>query len=904
MKRFLWGGLLFILSGGGILAQVTLQQANKEYELAAFHMAVESYREVLKGDPNNAEVLSRLADCYRHLNLMDESANFYAKALRQKKVDPVHLLYYGQVLMALGQYESAKQQFQAYAEYQPQVANQYTRNCDFALGLKGVPALYRIRPEYINTPGSDYGATFFKDKVVYSSTRDDIQRLVAKGLSNTWLGGRPSQLYVTEADENGFLKKPRWLHSDLRSEAGEGPLTYAQDGKTVIYTHQNFIEGVRQIPSSGAELNIFVAEAEIDGDWNPSRANGFQHNGSGFSNGYPSLSPDGKTLYFASNRPGGSGGWDIYLCRKTSSGWSSPENAGKYVNTPGDEITPYFDGQVLFFASNWHQGLGGFDVFRAEQDKNAWRRIFHLGNGVNSSYDDYDFVYNNDKNIGYMTSNRPGGKGLEDIYQVSRISDKIEITVLSADGRKPLADATIDLTACGDKVYSTDARGMYAFLAMGTLDCQAIIQKPGFLPYQFKLKTFGKRDNKKIEILLTREPEKYAGQVMQHQSNRGLSNVQVKAINHNTGESMEAMTDATGSYELILDAGTGYTIRLSKAGFADQSFDIQTKDGSDLTVLGIARMMDSASKLTNGKNKTPAPSDEDAMVMSAGAGAKEKTKPATGKAPEAVPVKSTPRPEPAATTAPDKQQEPQEANTATSNTHTTTGVIQKGFSLQVAALSPGASMDMTKIPMEVPGAVYLKAEDGKEKVRIGSFATREQADAAKNQCTNLGLKAFVVAENETLLNARILRAKGAGKVNTAPSKSTAGTSVDLQTPKGGVEKPASKTNTPKTPAKPTVTPPAPSKPVSIDQAVPAVVLKKNAYYVKLGVFKNPAAITKEKVKGLGTLNRVLENEKNVFFLGSYASLEAAAKAADNAVNNGFTGAYVVKEEQGKWIPAK
>ena len=138
------------------------------------------------------------------------------------------------------------------------------------------------------------------------------------------------------------------------------------------------------------QLSIFVGEVD-DEDWTGSTA--FVHNAVNSNTGYPSFSPDGKALYFASDRPGGFGGYDIYVCYQYGDSWSAPENLGPVVNSQGNEISPFFDGTDLTFSSDYHSGFGGYDVFRAEKTDFNFDRVYHLGTGVNTSYDDYGFVF-------------------------------------------------------------------------------------------------------------------------------------------------------------------------------------------------------------------------------------------------------------------------------------------------------------------------------------------------------------------------------------------------------------------------------------------------------------------------------------------------------------------------------
>ena len=176
--------------------------------------------------------------------------------------------------------------------------------------------------------------------MVYSSARTDLKREDGKSSSN-WTGKAKNQLFITSRDNNGYLEQPTFLRGNFRSNYNEGPVSYSANGKWVAFTKNNFVNGTRQIPSSGMEMSIYLAEVSSGGDWHDAKA--FIHNGSGYSSGYPFLDEEGNKLYFASNRPDGYGGYDIYVCFKNGDSWSSPKNLGPIVNSPGNEITPYID---------------------------------------------------------------------------------------------------------------------------------------------------------------------------------------------------------------------------------------------------------------------------------------------------------------------------------------------------------------------------------------------------------------------------------------------------------------------------------------------------------------------------------------------------------------------------------
>ena len=338
LKKTMLLAVAFCLFGIGLQAQSSLKRANKQYELKAFNLAIKSYQKVLSKQENNVGALTGIADSYRHLNQMTQAAEYYERAVQQRKVNQEAFLNYGKTLKAIGQYDEAKKWFNRYAQKYPADGRQYAASCDFAKEHRNDAALFEVVNEYINTSGSDFGATMFGTAAVYSSTRNDI--LKEGTTKNNWTNSTGSHLYFTTSDGSGYLKPPTYVHDNINSNVNQGPVAYSSDGRWVAITKNNFVEGSRQIPSSGIELSLYIADVTSGGNWKGSKALPF--NGSGYSTGYPCFSPDGNTLYFASDRPDGFGGFDIYISRRTGNTWSAPENAGAIINSAGNEISPFF----------------------------------------------------------------------------------------------------------------------------------------------------------------------------------------------------------------------------------------------------------------------------------------------------------------------------------------------------------------------------------------------------------------------------------------------------------------------------------------------------------------------------------------------------------------------------------
>ncbi|MCB0587391.1 MAG: carboxypeptidase regulatory-like domain-containing protein [Phaeodactylibacter sp.] len=681
-----------------------LSRANKDYEMGAFNLAVRGYLELLEKRPANYEAMLRLADSYRYLNQMEEARSWFERVLadregREKMVDE-YPFHYAQVLMALEQYDKARQWFEAYANVQRKdeekaaKGRQYAQSCVFAMNQMGQSSPYLVSNEQINTTSSDFGPAFYGDQVVFSSARTDL-----RPAGSTWTGKANNQLFMARVGSNGFLEAPVPMQSRLKEDdtfVNVGPVSYGPEGRTVAFTKNNFIDGTRHLPTGGLELSIHIAQINPSGEWAEQKP--FPYNGSGFSTGWPNFSPDGNTLYFASNRPDGFGGFDLYVSYRMGNTWSTPENLGPNVNTPGDEISPFFDGNDLYFSSDWHQGLGGYDIFRAEQANGRWTRIFHLGNLVNSSRDDFGFIYDGFRNIGYLASNRPGGRGNEDLYKVFKSADNITLHIRNASDGTPVPGATVDFINCGEGLFKADNQGTYSFQAVEGLNCDIVIRADGFNDAVFSVSTMGMRQNRDYDIMLSRPGEEYIGRVLNYTTRLPVAGAAVTATNQSTNSTMQATTDVNGDYALALSPNSSYVLRYSRPGFRDISRTVHTGEGSDRTILGMISMLpvSEGADTYPGSDVTPRPGttegDGGAITPSGG--------------------------------------QP---------------VLGAGYAVQVAALNkPGLE---NFAGLSDIGQVYSKYEGGVYKVRIGVFSDRAQAGNALSTVKSRGYKdAFVTTE--------------------------------------------------------------------------------------------------------------------------------------------------------------
>lgn len=830
--------VLFLFSSSNLGAQNDLKKANKQYELGAYNLAVRSYLEIINKEPKNGEALAKLADSYRYLNNMDEAANWYRKAIRISGVDPVHIFEFANVLKAKGDYDRALEWFKIYAEGRPLIGKQFSESCDFAKSIQDVPSQYQISNEFANSPESDFGPSFYNNQVVYSSARQDIQQK-NKTTQNNWEGGVKNQLFISSIDQNNFLGRPAYLRSNLKSNFNEGPITYSSNGRVVAFTKNNFSNGTRQIPGSGMELSIYIADVTNEGDWDNARA--FPYNGSGYSSGFPYLSADGKTLYFSSNRPDGFGGYDIYVSYFIGTSWSTPENMGPVVNSQGNEITPAMIGSDLFFASDWHHGLGGFDIFRAERDNGIWKNVYHLGNGINSSYDDYGYTYHPELKRGYMVSNRPGGKGKEDVYRIKKTSENMLIFVSDQKTGDPIPNAIVDFTACGQPVFKTNKQGEYYFKALNGMNCDILISKEGYRSYNFNLNANAEAAES-FEVQLVAENvvnvDDYLGKVVDATTNKSVATVRIKATDQLTGLVIETTSDDRGDYRLPLDPGKDYLIRYSKAGYLDIHQQVSTQNSTDKSVLGVVSFPPAG---TNTVNTT---------LGNNGSGTT------------------------ATTTVPDEPTEIVEVVTTTTTVTIPAPppppvdemaiVTQKGYSVQLAAIPDGQTVEVNKYTvMSVAGNVYGRNEGVYKKVRVGIFPTRAEALAAQTQAKSNGFKnAFIVKEEISNLRDLEIYREAMNAPTTVPAV------------------PTSATMPPRTTT--TARPPAETGNVK----------------VQIASYKNMKFFNRATAAKLGKVETRKKGDFTIVLLSGFNNLQGAESARNAAIQAGYKGAYLVKETGG------
>lgn len=443
-------------------------RANKLYDNKVYSEAAKIYLTYLQQN-YNYDVNYKLAECYRNMNLPREAEFWYEVIVNQSTADVDIIYNYANLLKTNGKYRSAKTWFLKYGAYDDD-GFYLASTCDWALANESKPALYILDSIGINSSGSEITPTFFKKGIIYSGSGGQKMN-VSTGLPYY-------DLYFSEMKNDSIWSVIK-LNNSINSDLHEAAPCYDQLDETLYFTRNNHNKN-RTITSKDDEVKLQMFYSNyIDNKFLAPRPMPF--NSKSYSVGHPTLSPDGSILIFSSDKPGGYGGTDLYFVTKKGEGWSAVKNMGPVINTSGDELFPYMDPEGnLYFSSNWLPGFGGMDVFKSHREGDHWSVPLNAGQPLNTSYDDFGFIVRNGR--GYVTSNRPGGQGSDDIYGVTEALALTEIYVYDTN-LKPITKARITLVESPktQPICETDINGKCDISTLANSNMSIRISKEGFL---------------------------------------------------------------------------------------------------------------------------------------------------------------------------------------------------------------------------------------------------------------------------------------------------------------------------------------------------------------------------------------------------------------------------------------
>lgn len=473
--------MLIILGCFNSNSQISKKEVkgNKEYDKLAFADAIKTYEKMYKDGSKSSDMLYKLGNAY-YFNAELEKANKWYSELytTNAKLEAEFYYRFAQTLKAVKDYTTSDVVMGKFSQQSgtDNRAKLFLKNRDYLDKIKRNSGRYKIENAGINSKYSDYGTAFNGKEVVFSSARDTgnfYKRI------HTWTGQYFTNLYSSPILEDYTLGAVAKFGKKLNTKFHEDTPAFTKDGKTVYFTRNDYLEQRGYSAEKVTLLKIFKATVDQDGQWNNITPLSFTSDN--YQAAHPALSADEKTLFFASDMPGTRGQSDLYKVKiNDDGGFGKVENLGDAINTEGRETYPFIsDDNELYFASDGQPGLGGLDIYVTKIPKdgsNNFKEVLNLGEEANSSKDDFALIIDSKTKIGFLSSNRDGGQGNDDIYKFAEIKpiwcEQVLIGLISDEATQAtLPNTTVQLLdESFNKINETvsDAQGKYQFL---TIEC-------------------------------------------------------------------------------------------------------------------------------------------------------------------------------------------------------------------------------------------------------------------------------------------------------------------------------------------------------------------------------------------------------------------------------------------------
>jgi len=469
-------GILFFKTYG---QHTAVKKADQNYNQYEYIDAIKTYEHVAEKGYKSIDMFKKLANaCYFNSEL-EKAAKWYGELFAMTQdVEPEIYYRYSQSLKSIGQYTKADEMLAKFYEKSgsDSRAELYEKNKNYLEEIKANSGRYKITGAEINSKYSDYGSIVLANRLVFTSARDTGFFHKRK---DKWTNQYFNNMYASEIKNDTILEAPKKFAEKVNTKFHDATPVFTKDGKTMYFTRNSDVNQKWIGREKERCLKIYKASL-VKNEWQKPVELPFDNNN--YNVAHPALSPDNKTLYFASNMPGTKGQSDLYKVEiKEDGSFGKPINLGSEINTEGKETFPFVsDENELYYASDGRPGLGGLDIFVAKiAPDGTLKKIQNIGEPANSPKDDFGYYINTKTRRGFLTSNRENGKGSDDIYKFLEtrklscdqalsgiITDK-ETGLTLADTKVTLFDLKFNLI----KEVLSDQNGLYVFNEENQISC-------------------------------------------------------------------------------------------------------------------------------------------------------------------------------------------------------------------------------------------------------------------------------------------------------------------------------------------------------------------------------------------------------------------------------------------------
>ncbi len=479
-------------------------RAQAAFAAGEYFAAIDLYKNVynkVSDREQKTAILFKIGECYRILGEARSAALWYKKAVREDYQDPIIFLRYGQMMLINEKYEMASGEFKKYKELVPDDPRGGVgiESCEAAIIWIENPTGYIVENmRYFNSRQRDFSPAYVNEsytEVFFTSTREDATGNDTHGAT----GQNFADIFASSMDRKGKWSVPVPVES-LNSEFEDGTPCISSDFSTLYFT--------RCKKGKNQQLGCQIYRSTSDGgSWTEAQVE-FEALGDSITTAHPAISPDGLTLYFVSDMPGGLGENDIWKVIRDSEGgtWGNPINLGEEINTPGNELYPFVhnDG-TLYFSSDSRVGLGGLDIYAAEQDETGGWMLENMKPPINSPEDDFGIVFEADVEKGFFSSARKG-RGNDEIFSFVLPPLNFSVTGIVKDERTDqiLPGSTVKTVGSdGITVESnTGDEGTFRFMLKPSTDYIFIASQPGYLNGKVRESTRGLDQSKDFQVTI------------------------------------------------------------------------------------------------------------------------------------------------------------------------------------------------------------------------------------------------------------------------------------------------------------------------------------------------------------------------------------------------------------------
>lgn len=587
---------LFILILGvafGTSAQSgKLKKANNYFEKLSYAYAADLYQDLLGSEVDSPELKGKLAYCYLKMNIPNKAVEYYAQMIESSDVVTEDFYNYAYALKQTGNYSESDKWMDKFseAEINDSRAKLYLANKDYRKTIQQTTPFFEIKQLDINTAVSDFGGYYSPDEseVYFLSARK--KRIFIRH-EHAWNASRFLDIYKGNRSEENQLSEVKKVKK-VNTRFHEGPLAFSPDGKVVYYTRNNIASGKKRKDDAKIQnLKLYIADIDEKGKWKNERE--FPYNSKEYSIGHPALSKDGKTMYLTSDKPGGYGGSDVYKVEVLENGaFGEMINLGNKINTEGQEMFPFIDSENrLFFSSDGHPGLGGLDVYIALFDQeNEVNKIHNLGLPINSRYDDFGFTLSKELHYGYLSSNRSGGAGDDDVYSLTSlrsITFGVTIRGVAKDKKEEIVPFAMIYLNDSDGVIIDSVQagedGAYSFVAEFDKNYGILGTKSDYFDGSNGVSTHTVETEVNADVVLEKDPGlSLFVLVKDSKTDFPLENVRINLVDNFTGQVINVLTSKDGNYRRPLegkklnDRGS-YNLIFQKDGYLSKTITFNTE---------------------------------------------------------------------------------------------------------------------------------------------------------------------------------------------------------------------------------------------------------------------------------------------------------------------------------------